>query len=165
MLREETAKECDRPLIIHATSTSICIIPTVPAMPPFICAAPPFRRFAMLGLFAYIQSYAYALRSALIIAALAFLAGCATSSNPPAPKIAATPNYNYIIGPGDQLSILVWRNPDLSTTVPVRPDGKISVSLVDDLPAMGKDPTTLSRDIEKVLAKYVREPIVTVIVL
>jgi len=93
------------------------------------------------------------------------VSGCATTKQPPAPKVAATPNYNYIIGPGDQLNILVWRNPDLSTTVPVRPDGKISVALVDDLPAMGKDPTTLSRDIEKVLAKYVREPIVTVIVL
>jgi len=99
----------------------------------------------------------------LILGALISTVGCATKE-PPAPKVAATPNYSYIIGPGDQLSIVVWRNPDLSTTVTVRPDGKISVALVDDLPAMGKDPTTLSRDIEKVLSKYVREPIVTVIV-
>lgn len=101
--------------------------------------------------------------SLLLAVATAILPGCATKQ-PPAPKVAATPNYSYIIGPGDQLNILVWRNPDLSTTVPVRPDGKISVALVEDLPAMGKDPSTLSRDIEKVLAKYVREPIVTVMV-
>jgi polysaccharide export outer membrane protein len=52
----------------------------------------------------------------------------------------------------------------LSTTVPVRPDGKISVALVEDLPAIGKDPTTLARDIEKALSKFIREPIVTVVV-
>ena len=99
----------------------------------------------------------------LTAAMLAVVAGCASNS-PPAPKIAATPNYSYIIGPGDQLNIQVWRNPDLSSTVPVRPDGKINVALVDDMPAMGKDPTTLQRDIEKALSKYVRDPIVTVIV-
>jgi len=100
----------------------------------------------------------------LLAAAALFALGSCASTAPPAPKVAATPNYNYIIGPGDQLSIIVWRNPDLSTSVPVRPDGKISVALVEDLPAMGKDPTTLSRDIEKALSKYVRDPIVTVVV-
>jgi polysaccharide export outer membrane protein len=62
------------------------------------------------------------------------------------------------------VNIIVWRNPDLSSSVPVRPDGKITVPLVEDLPAMGKDSTTLARDIEKALAKYIRDPIVTVIV-
>ena len=99
----------------------------------------------------------------VFVAVLAAVPGCA-SKEPPAPKIAATPNYRYVIGPGDQLSIIVWRNPDLSNTVPVRPDGMINVALIDDMPAMGKDPTTLQRDIEKALSKYVRDPIVTVIV-
>lgn len=92
-----------------------------------------------------------------------FAVGCATPY-PPAPATAASPDYNYLIGPGDGVSILVWRNPELSITVPVRPDGKITTALVEDLPALGKDPTTLARDIEKTLAKYIRDPIVTVIV-
>lgn len=93
----------------------------------------------------------------------AFGAGCATPF-PPAPAIAASPEYNWIIGPGDNVNIVVWRNPELSASVPVRPDGKIATPLVEDLPALGKDPTTLARDIEKALAKYIRDPVVTVIV-
>lgn len=89
--------------------------------------------------------------------------GCATG-NPPAPSAAASPDYNYIIGPGDSVNIVVWRNPELSMTVPVRPDGKIAAPLVEDLPAMGKDPTTLARDIETALGKYIRDPVVTVVV-
>ena len=77
----------------------------------------------------------------------------------PAPE-----DYTYIIGPGDSLGIFVWRNGELSRTVPVRPDGKISVPLVEDLVAAGKTPTELAREIEKVLSTYVREPLVTVIV-
>ena len=94
----------------------------------------------------------------------AFGAGCATPSFPPAPAAAASPDYNWIIGPGDNVNIVVWRNPELSASVPVRPDGKIATPLVEDLPALGKDPTTLARDIEKALAKYIRDPVVTVIV-
>jgi polysaccharide export outer membrane protein len=101
------------------------------------------------------------LRWAVAAAALATLWGCA-SKNPPAPRSVASPTYNYIIGPGDMLSIIVWRNPDLSTSIPVRPDGKISVPLVEDLVCIGKDSTTLARDIEKALSKYIREPIVTI---
>jgi len=89
--------------------------------------------------------------------------GCATT-NPPAPPVAASPNYSYLIGPGDLVNIVVWRNPELSMSVPVRPDGKIAAPLVEDLPAMGKDATTLSRDIETALGKYIRDPVVTVIV-
>lgn len=91
------------------------------------------------------------------------LAAC-TASHPPAPSAGNTTDYNYKIGPGDNLNIVVWRNPELSMTVPVRPDGKISAPLVDDLNAMGKDSTTLARDIEKELGKFIRDPIVTVIV-
>jgi len=89
--------------------------------------------------------------------------GCATS-NPQAPAVAASPDYNYIIGPGDTVNIVVWRNPELSMSVPVRPDGKIAAPLVEDLPAMGKDATTLARDIEVALGKFIRDPVVTVVV-
>ena len=99
----------------------------------------------------------------LIASTLAWsLIGC--SSNPPAPPLAATADYSYKIGPGDTLNIVVWRNPELSMSVPVRPDGKISAPLIDDLGAMGKDSTTLARDIEKELGKFIRDPVVTVIV-
>lgn len=73
-------------------------------------------------------------------------------------------DYNYIIGPGDSLNIFVWRNPELTTTVPVRPDGKFSTNLVEDLDAAGKTPTELSREIEKALAEFIRDPYVTVTV-
>jgi polysaccharide export outer membrane protein len=98
---------------------------------------------------------------AVSLAAVA-LAGCAGA--PPAPSAAAAPDYSYKIGPGDMLNIVVWRNPDLSMIVPVRPDGKVSAPLISDFEAMGKDPTTLARDIEKELAKYIHAPVVTVIV-
>jgi polysaccharide export outer membrane protein len=91
------------------------------------------------------------------------LFGCA-SKQPAAPTMAASPDYKYIIGPGDQVNIIVWRNPEISMSVPVRPDGRISSPLVEDLPAMGKDPTTLARDIEKELGKYIRDAVVTVVV-
>jgi len=71
---------------------------------------------------------------------------------------------DYIIGASDNLNLFVWRNPELSTTVPVRPDGKISTPLVEDLLAAGKTPTQLARDFENELKKYVQDPIVTVIV-
>jgi polysaccharide biosynthesis/export protein len=94
----------------------------------------------------------------------AVLAGCASTAYPPAPEIAASPDYLYKIGPLDSVNVTVWRNPELSMTVTVRPDGKITGPLFEDLPAIGRDPTTLAREIEKVLAKYVRDPVVTVIV-
>jgi polysaccharide export outer membrane protein len=70
----------------------------------------------------------------------------------------------YRIGPGDSLSIFVWRNPDLSTSVSVRPDGRVSVPLIEDLQAADKTPTELSRDIEKELGVFIQNPLVTVIV-
>lgn len=98
----------------------------------------------------------------LLAVIVSLLAGCA--SYPPAPATAASSSYKYLIGPGDTLNIVVWRNPELSTTVPVRPDGKIAAPLVEDMVAMGKDPSTLARDIEQALAKYIRDPVVTVVV-
>ena len=91
------------------------------------------------------------------------LSGCATSL-PPAPSLANNPDYSYVVGAGDNLNIIVWRNPELSMVVPVRPDGKISTPLIDDLVAQGKNSVEIARDIEKQLGKYVRDPVVTVIV-
>lgn len=76
----------------------------------------------------------------------------------------ATNNSDYIIGPGDTLQIFVWRNPELSTSVPVRPDGKISTPLVEDMVAVGKTPSQLASDMEGVLAEFIRLPQVNVLV-
>ena len=92
------------------------------------------------------------------------LAGCSTVDLPPAPSQAATADYSYVIGAGDSLNIIVWRNPELSGSFPVRPDGKLAAPLVEELVAQGKTPPELARDIEKKLATYVRDPVVTVIV-
>jgi len=84
---------------------------------------------------------------------------------PPAPTSTdAKASDSYIIGPGDTLEVFVWRNSELSTTVPVRPDGKISTPLVEDMVAVGKTPPQLARDMEKVLSEYVRAPKVNIIV-
>ncbi len=91
-----------------------------------------------------------------------WLAGCA--SYPPAPSSAANPEYRYNIGPGDMLNILVWRNPELSMIVPVRPDGMVAAPLIEDMLAIGKTPTALARDMEKALGTFIRDPVVTVIV-
>jgi polysaccharide export outer membrane protein len=98
------------------------------------------------------------------LASALFIAGCMTQGYPPAPKEAATADYNYHIGPLDVVNVIVWRNPELSMVVPVRPDGKLTTPLVDDLQALGKTPTELQRDLEKALVKYIRDPVVTVIV-
>ncbi len=101
--------------------------------------------------------------SALGLAALLLaLAGCTVYPplTSPEPQQAAP----YLVGPGDMLSVAVWRSPELSMSVPVRPDGKISTPLVEDLQASGKTATQLAREIEQVLARYVQSPVVTVIV-
>jgi len=78
---------------------------------------------------------------------------------------AAIPSdYTYIIGPGDSINIYVWGNPDISTTATVRPDGKITIPLAEDLTASGKTPSQLARVMEKSLAKYVRDPQVVIMV-
>jgi len=96
---------------------------------------------------------------------LLILSGCATKYPPleggPAPA-QVTPDY--IIGAGDTIDIFVWRNPELSSGVTVRPDGKITTPLVEDVPASGKTPTQLARDMEKELSVYVKNPVVTVMV-
>lgn len=106
------------------------------------------------------------LRVALLALGISLLAACAINSAkpPPAPALASSQNYSYIVGPGDNLNIIVWRNPELSMSVPVRPDGKFSTPLIDELVAQGKDSVVIAREIEKQLGKYVRDPVVTVIV-
>jgi polysaccharide export outer membrane protein len=101
--------------------------------------------------------------AAIALSALG-LGGCSTvrSGGPASLAQEATPDY--LIGPGDSVNIIVWRNPEVSMTVPVRPDGKITTPLVEDLPASGKTSTELARDIEKALAKFIQQPVVTVIV-
>ena len=103
-------------------------------------------------------------RIVIAIAAALMLGACSTNNYPPAPASAATPDYKYVIGPLDVINIVVWRNPELSMSVPVRPDGRISTPLVEDVPALGKNPAELARELEKALSKFIRDPVVTVIV-
>jgi len=105
--------------------------------------------------------------AAFILLAPLLLGAC--SSNPELPTAdllekAKAQQSEYRIGPLDNLQIFVWRNPDLSISVPVRPDGRISVPLIEDLEVTGKTPTLLARDIEKALGVFIQDPIVTVIV-
>jgi len=85
---------------------------------------------------------------------------------PPASYVASKeqPGEEYVIGPLDQLNVFVWRNPELSAKVQVRPDGRITTPLVADMPAVGKTPAMLADDMKKALGEYVKDPIVQVIV-
>lgn len=100
--------------------------------------------------------------AAMMVATM--MAACASSNYPPAPTTAASPDYRYLIGPLDTVNVVVWRNPELSGLVSVRPDGRISTPLVEDIQALGRNPVELARDLEKALAKYIRDPQVTVMV-
>jgi len=101
---------------------------------------------------------------ALVLAAVLVASACTQRETLSAGKMD-TPETapTYRIGPGDSMQIFVWRNQDLTTSVSVRPDGRITVPLVEDLEAAGKTPTELAKDIEGELAKYVQDPLVTVI--
>jgi polysaccharide export outer membrane protein len=104
--------------------------------------------------------------SSMLLALALALGGChGYGELPPAQQVTsdATQSPTYVIGPGDGLNIFVWRNQDLTTTVTVRPDGRISVPLIEDLQAAGKTPTELARDMERRLGRFVRDPVVTVI--
>ena len=96
---------------------------------------------------------------------LGMLGACSSISKsyPPAPVTALASDYNYIVGAGDTLNIIVWRNPELSMSVPVRPDGKVTTPLVDELVAQGKTTTEIARSVEKELSKLVRDPVVTIV--
>lgn len=111
----------------------------------------------------------YVLMLAGVLALGLLISSCASpppTQLPPTPKQATAhaADNDYIIGPGDTLQVFVWRNPELSVSVPVRPDGKISTPLVEDMVAVGKTSPQLARDMEKVLSEYVRAPKVNIIV-
>ena len=103
------------------------------------------------------------------LGAAAFLSGCMGGGRPELPPAGAVagreaPSEEYIIGPMDQLSIFVWRNPELSAKVQVRPDGRITTPLISDMPAVGKTPAMLADDLKLALSEYIKDPIVSVIV-
>ncbi len=102
-------------------------------------------------------------RAPAVLLLCAALSACASRQPLQARAEPAAP-AEYLIGPGDNININVWRNPEVSMSVPVRPDGKITTPLVEDLQASGKTSTQLARDIEKALEKYILQPVVTVIV-
>lgn len=101
---------------------------------------------------------------AFLVSCIVLAAGCGGYPRVPAADRFVEPDYNYVIGPGDTMEIFVWGNEELTTVSIVRPDGKFTTRLVEDLPASGKTPTQLARDIEKAYAEYVRQPVVSVIV-
>ena len=105
--------------------------------------------------------------AASMMACLA-LAGCASTSGPqlpPATFVAMQegPGEDYVIGPLDELTIFVWRNPELGAKVQVRPDGRITTPLITDMPAVGKTPSMLAEDIRLQLSQYIEDPLVSVI--
>lgn len=111
------------------------------------------------------------LRQLLVLIGALSLAGCSLfygnqQELPPAPFVSPNegPGPYYIIGPLDNLNVFVWRNPELSNSVTVRPDGFLSLPLIDDLPATGKTPTQLARDIEESLGNFINGPLVSVMV-
>ncbi len=107
---------------------------------------------------------------ALISVGALMLNGCASGGGagqlPPAAFVATQeqPGEEYVIGPLDQLNIFVWRNPELSAKVQVRPDGRITTPLISDMPAVGKTPAMLADDMKIALGEYIKDPIVSVIV-
>ena len=102
--------------------------------------------------------------ASLILFLMPAAAHAQANAAPAMPAMDPVAAANYLIGPGDELQIFVWKNPDLSVTVPVRPDGKISVPLVADMQAQGKSPTQLANDLHGALAKYIQDPVVSVMV-
>lgn len=103
-------------------------------------------------------------RSKLAFLLALLVSGCGYPQLSPDDVASIPEDYTYIIGPGDSINIFVWGNPDISTTATVRPDGKITIPLAEDLPASGKTPSQLARDMEEKLAKYVRDPQVVIMV-
>ena len=103
-------------------------------------------------------------------AAAMLLGGCSGGGSrpelPPATAVPGreVPSDEYVIGPLDQLNIFVWRNPELSAKVQVRPDGRITMPLINDMPAVGKTPAMLADDLKFALSEYIKDPIVSVIV-
>jgi polysaccharide biosynthesis/export protein len=104
------------------------------------------------------------INNVIILFVVAFISGCGYPQLTQEDDAIISSDYTYIIGPGDSVSIFVWGNPDISTTAHVRPDGKITIPLAEDLLASGKTPSQLARVMEKALSKYVRDPQVVIMV-
>ena len=100
----------------------------------------------------------------ILLFVVALISGCGYPQLTQEDDAIISSDYTYIIGPGDSVSIFVWGNPDISTTAHVRPDGKITIPLAEDLLASGKTPSQLARVMEKALSKYVRDPQVVIMV-
>ncbi|MFV8835507.1 XrtA/PEP-CTERM system exopolysaccharide export protein [Aquisalimonas sp.] len=118
-----------------------------------------------MRLFSNVVSARFASAGALLLTGVIVLAGCATPEFQDAPATVDAPvDRDYLVGPGDTVNVIVWGNPELSMSVPVRPDGKLTTPLVEDLPASDRTPTDLARAIENELGTYIRDPVVTVVV-
>lgn len=102
-------------------------------------------------------------RILVVLAALIYAVSAAAQAPSEGPEGTGV-STAYLIGPGDNLQVFVWRNPELSVTVPVRPDGRITTPLVEEMVASGKTAAELARDMEEVLAEYIRSPHVNIIV-
>ncbi|MBS0366428.1 MAG: polysaccharide export protein [Proteobacteria bacterium] len=105
-----------------------------------------------------------ALVTAVLMGFALLVQGCQGGAPVRGAEAAPQKPVEYRIGPGDTLNVFVFNQPDLSVTVQVRPDGRVSTPLVENMPAAGKTPSELGRDIEKVLSEYVRTPQVNIIV-
>jgi polysaccharide biosynthesis/export protein len=114
-----------------------------------------------------VEAFSCKISSAIFLAVFSislFPACSSVSQHPAAPVTQDAVDYRYKIGPLDAISIIVWRNPELSASVTVRPDGRFSSPLVEDLVAAGRAPAELAREVERRLEKFVRDPVVTVVV-
>ena len=115
------------------------------------------------------KTFTQSLKVIVTLLLIQIISACSTTNNLPTATLhpsntADINSYKYLIGAGDVLNIFVWRNPEVSGSFVVRPDGMITTSLVEDIKVAGKTPTELARSIEEILATYLREPIVTVTV-
>ena len=103
--------------------------------------------------------------AAIIACSFVLVAGCGSSPYPEAGASAGpAADYEYLIGPGDTMEIFVWGNQELTTSVVVKPDGKITTRLVENIEASGKTASQLARSVEEAYATYVKSPVVSVIV-
>lgn len=115
----------------------------------------------MSNKFERLKRFEFTLLAAILVA---MVTGCSTYPPVAADQRDFSPDYDYVIGPGDSMEIFVWGNDELTTTGVVRPDGKFTTRLVEDMQASGKTSTQLARDIEKAYARYLKSAVVSVIV-
>ena len=127
----------------------------------FSCISIQSQKDFFMSSFSLRPIFMNSVRLTLSVVAFVLLSGCSSQNYP---SVTEAPDYDYVIGAGDNLEIFVWGNPELSASVIVRPDGKITTRLVEDIPASGRTSTQLAREIEDAYEKYVKSPVVSVIV-